>query len=109
MHELAITSSLVDCVCESIGGARVARVVVEIGKLSAIVPDAMRACFEVCAHDTPLEGATLDVVEVGGRARCTRCAAEFDIASLVAVCGCGSFDLEIVRGEELRLREVEVI
>jgi hydrogenase nickel incorporation protein HypA/HybF len=77
MHELAITESLIDCVCENVGDARVVRVVVEIGRRSAVVADAIRGCFEVCTHGTQLEGAELVIVEPAG--------------------------------DELRIREVEVI
>jgi hydrogenase nickel incorporation protein HypA/HybF len=63
MHELAITESLVDCVCENVGDARVLRVVVEIGSRSGVMPDAIRGCFEVCAESTALQGATLEIVE----------------------------------------------
>lgn len=66
MHELAITESLVDCVCESVGDASVVRVVIEIGKRSAVMPDAVRGCFEACAKGTVLEDATLEIVEPPG-------------------------------------------
>jgi hydrogenase nickel incorporation protein HypA/HybF len=66
LHELAITESLVDCVCESVKDARVLRVVVEIGALSGVLPDAVRGCFEICAHQTPLEGAALEIVATSG-------------------------------------------
>jgi hydrogenase nickel incorporation protein HypA/HybF len=109
MHELSITESLVERVCEGAEGARVLRVVVEIGKLSAVVPHAVRACFDVCAQGTAIEGAVLEVVEIGGRGRCRECGAEIDVPDLLSGCACGSHDLEILRGEELRIREVEVI
>jgi hydrogenase nickel incorporation protein HypA/HybF len=63
MHELAITESLVDCVMENIGDARALRVVIEIGKRSAVSPSAVRSCFALCAEGTPLEGAELEIVE----------------------------------------------
>ena len=63
MHELAITESLVDCVVEHIGDARALRVVVEIGKRSGVLSDAIRSCFALCAEGTPLEGADLEIVE----------------------------------------------
>jgi hydrogenase nickel incorporation protein HypA/HybF len=108
MHELAITESLIDCVCEGAGGARVLRVVVEIGKLSAVAPDAVRACFEVCALGTSAEGAALCIDEIDARARCRACGEEFGVADLIDGCRCGSHDLAILCGEELRIREVEV-
>jgi hydrogenase nickel incorporation protein HypA/HybF len=66
MHELAITESLVDCVCENVGQARVLRVAIEIGKRSAVSAEAVRGCFEVCARGTALEGAVLEIVEPAG-------------------------------------------
>ncbi len=109
MHELAITESLVECVCENVGDARVVRVALEIGRLSGVSPAAIRACFDACARGTALEAAALDVVEIAGGARCERCGAEFEISDFTAMCVCGSTDLKVVRGEELRIRGVEVI
>lgn len=109
MHELAITESLVEHVSEEVGDARVVRVVLEIGKLSAVVPDAIRTCFDLCAQGTALEGAALDIVEIGGVARCRSCAVEREASDLCAACPCGSIDVDFVRGQELRIREVEVI
>jgi hydrogenase nickel incorporation protein HypA/HybF len=109
MHELAITESLVDCISEHVGDARVVRVVVEIGALSAVVPDAIRACFEVCSGGTPLDGAVLDVVVIEGAARCDACGTERGVTGLIESCDCGNGNLAIVRGQELRIREVEVI
>jgi Zn finger protein HypA/HybF involved in hydrogenase expression len=31
-----------------------------------VLPDAVRFCFEVCAKDTVVEGATLEIIEVTG-------------------------------------------
>lgn len=109
MHELAITESLVDCICENVGDARVVRVVIEIGKLLAVMPAAVRTCFEVCARSTPLEGAALDIVEVEGRARCRCCQAEITVVDILPECACGSVEMSLVSGEELRIRHVEVI
>jgi hydrogenase nickel incorporation protein HypA/HybF len=109
MHELALMESLVTTVRERVVDRRVTRVWLEVGRLSCAAPDALRFCFEVCAADTPLEGATLEVVEVPGRARCRACGQEGVLELAHAPCGCGSFDLEVLAGEELRLEGVEVI
>jgi hydrogenase nickel incorporation protein HypA/HybF len=66
MHELAITESLVDCVRESAGDARVLRIVLEVGRMTAVAPAAVRTCFELCVLHTSLEGAELDIVETAG-------------------------------------------
>ena len=109
MHELAITESIVSTVSERLGGARIARVRLEIGKLSAIVPDAVRFCFEVCARGTTLEGAMLEVVEVPGQAHCRDCSVDFELQDAIPLCACGSANLELRGGQSLLIREVEVV
>jgi hydrogenase nickel incorporation protein HypA/HybF len=46
MHELAITRNVIAICVEHAGGARVTRVRLEIGKLSGIMADAVRFCFD---------------------------------------------------------------
>ena len=108
MHELAITQSLVDAIVEQLGSARVTAVNVRIGKVSGVVPDAVRFCFDLVAEGTPVEGARLEITEPAGRARCRRCAAEFGVDDLILLCSCGSADVELLCGHELTLSSVEV-
>jgi hydrogenase nickel incorporation protein HypA/HybF len=67
MHELSITRNVVAIVSEKAVGQRVTRVRLEIGRLSAVVPDSIRFCFDICAQGTPLEGAELEIVESAGQ------------------------------------------
>jgi hydrogenase nickel incorporation protein HypA/HybF len=108
MHELAITESVVAAITERLGDARVARVVLEVGRLSGVVPDAVQFCFGICSQGTSLDGATLEIVTLPARARCSSCAVEAEIEDLLATCPCGSISLEVTSGQELRIREVEV-
>ena len=108
MHELAISESVVEEVRARVGDARVVRVVLEVGRLAAVAPDALRFSFDVCARGTSLEGSALDIIETSGRARCRRCGLELEVIDVLPFCVCGSADLAVT-GHELRLREVEVI
>jgi hydrogenase nickel incorporation protein HypA/HybF len=109
MHELAITESIVAAVAEKLPDVPVRRVRVQVGRLSGIVPDALEFCFELATAGTSLEGAVLDIVSSPGRGRCRTCGAEFDTDDLIALCGCGSVDIEVLGGRELLIREVEVV
>ena len=109
MHELAITESIVAAVTERMPGTPVRRVHLSIGRLSGVVPDAVRFCFDLVTAGTSLEGAVLEIDEPGGRVVCRRCAAEFDTDEVLALCPCGSADVELLRGQELRVRSVEVV
>ena len=64
MHEMGITRNIVSIVSEHAKGARVKRVSLEIGKLSAVLPDAIRFCFDVCSKGTELENADLEIIEI---------------------------------------------
>lgn len=108
MHELSITRNVVAICAERAMGSRVTRVTLEIGKLSAVMPEAVRFCFDICAKDTVVEGAELQIVETPGRGRCRICGADVFLTELFGRCECGSTNLELVAGEELKIKEMEV-
>jgi hydrogenase nickel incorporation protein HypA/HybF len=108
MHELSITRNILEIVAEHAHGATVTRVVLEIGKLSAVLPHALRFCFELCRKDTVADGAELVIIETPGLARCRNCEADVKLDQPFGQCGCGSTDLEWMAGEELKVKEIEV-
>jgi hydrogenase nickel incorporation protein HypA/HybF len=109
MHELAITERVVSAVVARLGSARVRRVVLEVGCLSGVVPDAVAFCFDVCSGGTTLEGATLEIVPIPARGRCPHCRTEVDVTDILGACACGSPVVDLAGGQELRIKEVEVI
>lgn len=109
MHELALMESVVDAIEQRIERGRVVTVRLAVGRLAAVVPDALRFCFDVCTKGTIAEGAALEIRDVPGRATCLDCGAEAEIEDLLARCACGSARLSITSGEELRIQDVEVI
>ena len=108
MHELGIAEEVVAIVGARAGTARVRRVVLEVGRLTAVLPDAVRFCFDLCCQGTPLEGAELEIVEIPGRARCRQCGSEQLLDRPFGRCGCGNTDLDWLAGEELRIKEMEL-
>src|SRR5258708_27128733 len=109
MHELGITQEIIDIVTRQSAGAKVTRVVLEIGKLSAVLPDAVRFCFDLCVEGTVVEGASLVILETPGRARCRECGGEVRLERPFGRCECGNTDLEWLSSEELKIKEFEVI
>jgi hydrogenase nickel incorporation protein HypA/HybF len=109
MHELSLTQSVVDICVGKAQGRRVTAVVLEIGTLSGVVPDAMAFCFDACSRDTLLEGAEFRIETVAAMARCGDCDREFPLAAHFDPCpGCGGFRLQLLAGEELRVKYLEV-
>ena len=109
MHELGLTQEIVAIVSERAGGRRVSRIVLQIGKLSCALPDAIQFCFEQCSEGTAAEGATLEIIQKAGRGRCRQCGAEVEMEQPLALCACGSGNLEWLSGDEIRVQAMEVI
>ncbi|RZM81790.1 hydrogenase maturation nickel metallochaperone HypA [Leptolyngbya iicbica] len=107
MHEFAITQNIVEIATEHAEGAAVRRISLEIGQLTAIMPDAIAFCFDVCAQGTLLEGATLEIIQRPGRGQCQDCGREIPLEQPFGVCDCGCTHLTIIQGEELTIKELE--
>lgn len=108
MHELALTQSVVDMITERLGPARIAAVHLEVGRLSGVLPDAVRFCFGLVTEGTALDGARLEITEPTGHGRCRDCGAEFAVTDPLVLCGCGSADVEVTAGQQMLVRSVEV-
>ena len=108
MHEMALTQSVVEAVCEHAAGRRVSSVRLEVGALCAVVPDAMTFCFDLATEGTSAAGARLDIDVCPARARCRACECEFGLDDPILLCPCGSADVEVVSGRELRILSMEV-
>jgi len=108
VHELAIAESVADTVTQRLPGAKVTCVRLEIGALSGVVPDSIRFCFDLATEGTGLAGAALEITEPPARCRCRACGAEFQPDSPVVLCPCGSADVAVLAGEELKILSVQV-
>ncbi len=109
MHELSITQRVVEICQGHAAGRRVKEVVLEIGALSGVVPEAVEFCFEACSQGTLLEGASLSIERVEGHGCCAGCGAGFPVHAYYEPCpSCGGYGVTITAGEELRVKELEV-
>ena len=108
MHELAITESVIDAVTQRLPGAKVTCVHLEIGALSGVMADSIRFCFDMATEGTGMEGARLEISEPPAECRCRACGAEFQPDSPVVLCPCGSPDVAVLSGEQLKIVSVQV-
>ncbi|WP_326547080.1 hydrogenase maturation nickel metallochaperone HypA [Mycolicibacterium sp. ND9-15] len=108
MHEMAITQSVVDAVCEHAAGRRVHCVKLEVGALCALVPDSMQFCFELATTGTVADGARLLLDVQPGAAYCRTCGQNFELPDLILLCPCGSANVEVVAGRDLKILSMEV-
>ncbi len=112
MHEVALAQSIVEIVRDQ---ARlnhadcVKAVFLRIGALANVEPEALSFGFESAARGTLAEGARLEIERTPGSAFCAGCGSDVQVESRVALCpSCGSGQLLITGGEELRVTELEV-
>ena len=112
MHEMALTTrmlELIEAQALQSGFRRVARVILEIGRLSGVEPEAIRFAFDVVTRDSVAEGAELVIEATPGRARCPACGAEAAVQACYDPCAaCGGFPQEILAGRDLRLLALDV-
>jgi hydrogenase nickel incorporation protein HypA/HybF len=108
VHELAITESLVAAVTERLPGTKVTCVQLEVGALSGVVSDSLRFCFDLVTEGTDLEGSTLEITETAARCRCHACAADFEPDGPCLLCPCGSAEVTVMSGQDLRVAAVRV-
>lgn len=108
MHELAIAESVLSAITARIGDRQVVQVRLEIGRLSGVSVDSLRFCFELAAEGTGIDGAELTIDEPPGRARCATCSEEFVLEDRILLCACGSSDVRLLGGDELRILSVEM-
>jgi len=107
MHELGITQNIIEIATQHANGARVRRLTLEIGQLTAVMADSIRFCFDVCAQGTALEGASLEIIEHPGMGQCQLCGHQLELDHPFGICDCGSMQIDIIQGEELTIKELE--
>ena len=112
MHEMALAEGVLQIVQDAArreGAHRVRAVWLEIGRLSSVEPEAMRFCFAAVTRESVAEGARLEIVETPGTAWCMRCSAAAAIEAVGDACPrCGSYQLQLTGGTEMRVKELEV-
>jgi hydrogenase nickel incorporation protein HypA/HybF len=112
MHEMALAESMIAIVedaMHSSGVARVKTVIVEIGVLGHVSPEAMAFCFDAVSRGTLAEGARLDIIRVAGQGWCLECGKTVALAERFGACPeCGRHHVQMTAGDELRVKELEV-
>lgn len=89
--------------------SHVRSVCLEVGELAAVDPDALRFCFDVVVRHSLADGATLRIDQTPGHGWCMRCGNSVAIAFRGDGCPlCGSFQVQVTGGDEMRIKELEV-
>ncbi|UCD28436.1 MAG: hydrogenase maturation nickel metallochaperone HypA [Planctomycetota bacterium] len=110
MHEMSIAVQIVDQVVELAGqnnATRIDEVVVEIGLMQLVVPEALEMAFSVATESTLAEGARLKIVEQEIEAVCRDCDHRYKPRIDCYLCPqCGQANARIVAGNDIILKSV---
>lgn len=112
MHEMSICEGILQVMEEQATTRQFERVKcvwLEIGPLAGVELDALRFGFDVVTRNSVAEGAKLEIIEMPGEAWCLQCSKSVPVSQRFDACpDCGSYQLQITGGEELRIKELEV-
>ncbi len=110
MHELALAQNICDSATAAAGPERrIVSVVVEVGPMCGVVPDALEYCFSAVARYSGMPDARLDLRMRNAPARCPACDRVFSVESMWELCtACGHGPVTVDGGRELLLTQVEV-
>ncbi len=112
MHEMSICESILSVIERQAAAqefSRVRRVRLEIGPLAGVELQALRFSFDVVTRDSIAEGAALEIIDMPITAWCMPCARSVEVRQRYDACPrCGSHQVQITGGEELRIKDMEV-
>lgn len=113
MSELTIAEALLKSIQQQArkeGFSRVKHIYLEIGRLSDITPEAMRLCLEGILKNTLAENAKVSIEEAEAKALCLSCGHTNNISNEYSACDdCGSFDLKLLTGDQVKIRHLDVV
>jgi hydrogenase nickel incorporation protein HypA/HybF len=110
MHELSLSSAIVNTVVKHAAGRPVSLVSLRVGALRQVVPDTLDFYFGFVSKGTVCEGARLEQELIPARLRCASCEREWEIELPIFMCpGCGSAGrVEVASGDAFEVESIEV-
>lgn len=112
MHEMSLCESILQTLeqqAEIQHYRKVRTIWLEIGALSGVEIDAVRFCFDAVVQGSLAEGARLEILEAPGQAWCLPCGRNVSVQQLYDECPlCGSHQLQVNGGDQMRIKELEV-
>jgi hydrogenase nickel incorporation protein HypA/HybF len=112
MHEVALAEGVLRIVMDaarSSAATRVHTVWLELGALAHVEPDALEFCFDAVTRGSVAEGARLEIARTAGTAWCMPCGTRVPLARLGDACpACGSYQLQVLEGDAMRVKEIGI-
>jgi hydrogenase nickel incorporation protein HypA/HybF len=109
VHELSLSSAILETALRHGDGRRVKSVQMRIGTMRQVVPDSLGFYFEIVTRGTLCEGAVLEQEQILARFRCEGCGHEWSPEMPMFRCPeCGGGEVEMVAGNEFEIDSIVV-
>ncbi len=121
MHEMPVTQAMLNMALQHADGQRIADIYLQVGKMSAIVPESVEVFFDYLSEGTLAEGATLHFERVPIEMSCLDCGQQADLSqwadespqsimmkALHRGCECGSKKLRVTGGVGFEMTSLNV-
>ena len=112
MHELSIAIGIVniaDKECKKSGMKKVELIELEIGTLSGVQLDSLDYVWHAAVKDTILENSERKIHQIQAQAICLECELTYSLDHIYDSCPiCNSYFRNIIKGQELRVKSLEV-
>lgn len=113
MHELGVVIEVVETVVRFAKENDVKNIdtlVLQIGELSAMIPQYIEAVYPAAADGTMLQNTKLEIEIIPGNGKCRACGTIFNILKHNASCPkCSSKQPELLSGKEFLIKEILVL
>ncbi len=114
MHELGVVFHIMDsleAVAQENHVTRVQSVTVEVGEVSTVIPDYLTDCWQWAVKKRPLlQNCRMEVEILPAVTWCDSCKTEYATVQHGRICPhCGSEKTWLLKGNELNIKEIEVI
>jgi hydrogenase nickel incorporation protein HypA/HybF len=112
MHEMSLAQSILEIVDDTLSEENhneLKEVVVDIGELVAVVPESLQFCYSTLIEQTAYRGSKLTINILPIEAKCKTCHRQVKVDKFYFICPqCQSQELEVIQGQELNVRYLEV-
>jgi hydrogenase nickel incorporation protein HypA/HybF len=109
LHELSVSSAVLESVLRHAAGRQVSAVKLRVGHLRQVVPDSLSFYWGIVTRETLCEGSVLELESVTGRLACGPCGREWEIDMPIFRCPtCGGAEVSVAAGDELEVESIEV-
>ncbi len=112
MHELSLCENILQVLEQQADVQqyrKVKTVWLEIGALAGVEIEALRFSFDMVMQGSLADQAHLEIIEIPGQAWCSSCNRDVFVEQRYDLCShCGSHQLQVNRGDQMRIKELEV-